>query len=396
MGTTAFKVLLASSALALAGCGGTDGSGGFFDSLDMDLRGSAGQLDTSDAARNASVAKPEPDARGVVSYPGYQVVMARRGDTVRTVAARIGMPSEELARHNTLPDSVILREGEILALPRRVPEPVGGPIGGNVDVVQIAGAAIENARATPGQPAGGEPSRHRVRPGETAFSIARTYDIPVAELAEWNGLGPDLALRVGQYLLIPIPMVPVSNQDVRVASIEQPGIGSTTPVPPSAARPLPTEDIEPVAVAPQPAPTATASAPAPAPQPEPIVSDTQTAASDTAKLRMPVQGSIIRPYSKGTNEGIGISANAGSQVVAADDGTVAAITRDTDQVPILVIRHANNLLTVYAGVDEIAVEKGDSVTRGDQIAVVRAASPPFLHFEVREGFDSVDPDPYLN
>ncbi|MEO0966719.1 MAG: M23 family metallopeptidase, partial [Planctomycetota bacterium] len=105
---------------------------------------------------------------------------------------------------------------------------------------------------------------------------------------------------------------------------------------------------------------------------------------------------IIRPYTKGSNEGIGISANAGSEVVAADDGTVAAITRDTDQVPILVIRHANNLLTVYAGVDEIAVEKGDAVRRGEQIAVVRSASPPFLHFEVREGFDSVDPGPYLN
>ena len=65
-------------------------------------------------------------------------------------------------------------------------------------------------------------------------------------------------------------------------------------------------------------------------------------------------------------------------------------------MPILVIRHANNLLTVYAGVDEIAVEKGDSVRRGEQIAVVRSAAPPFLHFEVREGFDSVDPGPYLN
>lgn len=396
MGTTAFRMLLAGSALALAGCGGTGGSGGFLGGLDMDLRGSAGQLDTSDAARNARVVKPAPDARGVVSYPGYQVVMARRGDTVRTVAARIGMPAEELARHNTLPDSVVLREGEILALPRRVPETIGGPADGSVDVVQIAGAAIENARAAPGQSVGGEPSRHRVRPGETAFSIARSYDIPVAELAEWNGLGSDLALRVGQYLLIPIPAAPLGNQDVRVASIEQPGVGSTTPVPPSAARPLPTEDIEPVAVAPQPAPEQTAAAaPTPAPAPAPLES-TQTAASDTTKLRMPVQGSIIRAYSKGENEGIGISANAGSQVVAADDGTVAAITRDTDQVPILVIRHANNLLTVYAGVDEIAVEKGDSVNRGDQIAVVRAASPPFLHFEVREGFDSVDPDPYLN
>ena len=124
--------------------------------------------------------------------------------------------------------------------------------------------------------------------------------------------------------------------------------------------------------------------------------DKQTAASDNARLRMPVQGRIVRPFEKGKNEGIGISANAGSQVIAADGGTVAAITRDTDQVPILVLRHANNLLTVYAGVDEVAVQKGDKVKRGQKIAVVRAATPPFLHFEVREGFDSVDPAPYLN
>lgn len=387
----AFKILLAGSALALAGCDGTGGNG-FLSGFDPDLRGASGQLDTSEAAQNASVARPTPDARGVVSYPGYQVVMARRGDTVRDVAARIGMPSEELARHNTLPDSVILREGEILALPRRVPEaPQTMTPGGEVDVVTIAGNAIESARTAPGATqTGREPSRHRVRPGETAFSIARTYDIPVAELAEWNGLGPDLALRVGQYLLIPIVASPAGGQEVRVASIEQPGAGSRTPVPPSAARPLPSENVQPAARG-----TASAPKPEPVPEPEPL-EDVQTVASDVSKLRMPVQGSIIRPYAKGSNEGIGISANAGSQVVAADDGTVAAITRDTDQVPILVIRHANNLLTVYAGVDEIAVEKGDTVRRGEQIAVVRSASPPFLHFEVREGFDSVDPGPYLN
>ncbi|MEM7717926.1 MAG: LysM peptidoglycan-binding domain-containing protein [Pseudomonadota bacterium] len=396
MRQTAFKMLLTSSVLALAGCGGT-GNDSFFGGFDLDLRGSAGQLDTSAAAQNASVVKPEPDARGVVSYPGYQVAVARRGDTVRTVAARVGIPPEELARHNTLPDTVVLRDGEILALPRRVAEPLGAPTNtGEVDVVTIAGNAIENARSAPGLPTGSEPSRHRVRPGETAFSIARLYDIPVAELAEWNGLGSDLALRVGQYLLIPIAAVPAGGQDVRVATIEQPGVGSTTPVPPSASRPLPTEDIQPVAVAAATPPARTAETQTqPDPEPEPL-EDVQTVASDTSKLRMPVQGSIIRPYAKGSNEGIGISANAGSQVVAADDGTVAAITRDTDQVPILVIRHANNLLTVYAGVDEIAVEKGDAVRRGDQIAVVRSAAPPFLHFEVREGFDSVDPSPYLN
>ncbi len=382
MNTPRILVSMTAGALILTGCSQGSNSG-FFSGLDIDLRGSAGQLDTSDAARNA-IAKPSPDARGVISYPGYQVVLARRGDTVRTVAARVGIPAEDLSRHNVLPDTVILREGEVLALPQRVAEPIGlGVEDAPLDVTSIAGTAIDRADGvTPGLPGGAEPNRHRVRPGETAFSIARSYNVPVAELAEWNGLGPDLALRVGQYLLIPLDAAAPVREEVRVASIEQPGAGSVTPLPPSAAEPLPTEDVQVAAVT-----------PAPAPQP---LEDEQTEASDTAKLRMPVQGSIIRPYEKGANEGIGISANAGASVVAADGGTVAAITRDTDQVPILVIRHSGNLLTVYAGVDEISVEKGDSVARGEQIAVVRAATPPFLHFEVREGFDSVDPAPYLN
>ncbi len=360
--------ILAASTLALTACGD-------FGGLDFDLRGGAGGFDTSDAVRGATATAPQPDERGIISYPNYQVAIARRGDTVQTVAARIGLPASELARHNALPETVVLREGEIIALPRRVPEP-GFGAAGTLDVTSIAGTAIDRAEGQPGLPTGIEPTRHRVAPGETAFSIARLYDVPVAALAEWNGLGPDLALRVGQYLLIPTR---TASQEVQTAAIEPPGTGSLAPLPPSSATPLPAQDAKPVAATPAPKPT-------PAPQ---------TAASDTSRLRMPVQGKIIRTYEKGKNEGIGISASAGAAVVAADNGTVAAITRDTDQVPILVIRHENNLLTVYAGVDEIAVQKGDKVKRGQKIAVIRAATPPFLHFEVREGFDSVDPAPYL-
>ena len=372
--------VVACSVLALAAC---DGVGDF----DLDLRGTAGQIDTSDAVRNATRAAPLPDNRGIISYPGYQVVLAQRGDTVTKVAERIGVSSTELASYNALPASVVLRQGEVIALPRRVPEPVPGATAGNFDVASIAGSAIDRADGgSPGLPIGGEPNRHRVAPGETAFSIARTYDVPVASIAEWNGLGPDLSLRVGQYLLIPTP---APNAAVQVASLDDPvvapGAGTRTPEPPSAAAALPTQDVKPVA-------RATAAA-----VPKPVTpAAPQTAASDTSKLRMPVQGRIIRPYQKGKNEGIGISSSAGQSVAAAADGTVAAITRDTDQVPILVVRHANNLLTVYAGVDEISVKKGDTVKRGQNLAVVRAATPPFLHFEVREGFDSVDPMPYLN
>jgi murein DD-endopeptidase MepM/ murein hydrolase activator NlpD len=110
---------------------------------------------------------------------------------------------------------------------------------------------------------------------------------------------------------------------------------------------------------------------------------------------MPVQGKIIRGYDKKTNQGIDIAAPAGTAVSAAASGTVAAVTKDTDQVPIVVIRHDGGLLTVYAGLDALKVKKGDTVSRGQAIGVVRQGDPAFLHFEVRKGVDSLDPMTYL-
>lgn len=367
--TVRFAVLGA-SALALSSCG----------EFDFDLRGTAGAFDTSDAVRNATVNAPQPDGRGVVSYPGYQVAIARSGDTVGTIASRVGLSAEELARYNAIPQNVSLREGEIIALPNRIGEPGTGQIinPGSVDVETIAGQAINRAEDAPGLPSSDQPVRHRVAPGETAFSIARLYDVPVASLAEWNGLGADLSLREGQYLLIPVKAGP-QVETAALAPPSRPGTGTETPLPPSASQPLPTVDEKPAAQS----------------QPTQPAAGQQTAASDTAKLRMPVQGRIIKTYERGKNEGIGIAADAGTSVVAADGGSVAAITRDTDGVPILVLRHEGNLLTVYAGVDNLKVKKGDKVKRGQTIAAVRSGSPSFLHFEVREGFDSVDPMPFL-
>jgi hypothetical protein len=77
----------------------------------------------------------------------------------------------------------------------------------------------------------------------------------------------------------------------------------------------------------------------------------------TSRFQRPVDGSILRAFSS-ANEGIDISAATGTAVRAAGDGEVAAITQDTDQVPILVIRHADGLLTVYANIRNITVIAG--------------------------------------
>ena len=161
-----------------------------------------------------------------------------------------------------------------------------------------------------------------------------------------------------------------------------PGVGSPTPVPPSASEPLPDEDVAPAAQKAKEIPVS------------PDLGEQRSTAS-AAKFVMPVDGKIIRAYSKGKNDGIDISAGAGTAVKAAADGVIAAITKDTEQVPILVIRHAGGLLTVYAGLDGIKVAKGAKVKRGQTIAAVRAGNPAFVHFEVRKGVDSVDPVQFL-
>jgi len=361
--------------------------------LDLGPRGLGGSGGAR-AVTQTTEPRPAADNRGVISYPNYQVAVARRGDTVADVAARVGLSAAELSSFNGISADVPLRQGEIIALPRRISEPSPatgaistGPIRPNdqIDITTLAGNAIDRAQPVPptggakaGSGSGLEPIRHKVERGETAYSISRLYNVSVRALAQWNGLGPDLSVREGQYLLIP-----VAAED-RGAPLDTaaPGVGSTPPPPPSAAKPLPRHNV-------------TDAAPKATP-PSPNLGSQRTAASGTARLLFPVQGKIIRAYVKKKNDGIDIASPAGTPVKAADAGTVAAITQDTDQVPILVLRHGGNLLTVYANIDAITVKKGDKVKRGQKIAVVRKGTPSFLHFEVRQGFDSVDPMPFLN
>ncbi|MEC8581932.1 MAG: M23 family metallopeptidase, partial [Pseudomonadota bacterium] len=195
-------------------------------------------------------------------------------------------------------------------------------------------------------------------------------------------------IREGQYLLIPVTYA--GEERVIEPATTTPGTGSPTPTPPSASKPLPPADT--TAAATKPAETTTAAKPA---EPVADVGTTTTAPSASRPMQIPVQGSIIRDYAKGKNDGIDIAAPAGTAVKAAESGTVAAITTNTEGVPILVIKHSNNLLTVYTHIDGITVKKGDTVKRGETIGKVRAGDPARMHFEVRDGFDSVDPNDYI-
>ena len=348
--------------------------------LDLDLR--SNQYNTSAAAREIAAQRPQPDSRGIITYPNYQVAIARLGDTMDSLAERIGFDPASLARFNGYKSGDRLRAGEVIALPKPVSQTgrVQNSTGGEINVAEIAQNALDEAdqgnrlitkpRAKPL----GEPIKHKVRRGETAFTISRLYNVSVRSLADWNALDSNFTIREGQYLLVPATM---DNIGAAPEPVSEPGTGSATPLPPSAADPLPESAAEPVEDS-----TPTEANP------------TETASG--GRLAYPVKGKIIREYVKGKTDGIDLSAPVGSTIVAAESGSVAAITADADQVPILVLRHADNLLTVYANIGNISVEKGGAVSRGQPIGKIRKGSPSYLHFEVRKGFESVDPMDYLD
>lgn len=383
-------VLATGAALLLAACDNP---------VDYDLRSQlgTGPFSTTAAAQNLP-GRPAADSRGVISYPTYQVAVAREGDSVQQVADRLGLPAGELARYNGLSPDTVLRRDELLALPSRVSEPLvasGAALGNDeVDVTSLAATAIDRAgpqqtttRASTVSPAatasvaasgGIEPIRHQVTSGETIYTVSRLYNVPVRVIADWNTLGSDLSIREGQFLLIPQSLATGATPEP--AATAAPGTGSATPVPPSASTPLPEETA--------------AAAPAAAPATPNL--GTGAAPVSDAPLIMPVRGSIVRGYAAGTNEGIDISATAGAEVKAAAAGTVAAITRDTNNIAIVVIRHATDLLTVYTNLENLKISEGQTVTQGQAIGQVKAGNPAIIHFEVRlSGMKSADPEDYL-
>ena len=354
--------------------------------FDFDFRGNS--FDTSDAALQATQSRPKANELGIISYPTYQIAVARRDDTIESMAERLGQNPGELARYNGLAEGERLRNGEVLALPRT------GSRGGqylessdeieettlskDINVLELADNALKVAGGSANNQLDRtssdaknlmDPIKHNVVRGETVFTISRLYNISVRSLADWNGLDSDYTLREGQILIIPLV-------DKKATKNTQKEIDeSAVPAPPSSKKPQPrnvnTQEFS-----------------------ESI--DTEISVPENGRMAYPLEGLVIREYSKNINDGIDFTARAGTKVVAADTGLVATVTEDINQIAIVVLKHPGNILTVYANLTNIKVSTNQNVNRGDILGEIPDGDPPYLHFEIREGFESVDPLEYLN
>jgi membrane-bound lytic murein transglycosylase D len=102
----------------------------------------------------------------------------RRGESIWTIARRNNMDPRTLMRLNGKSAKDKLRPGERLVL---------------------SGAGGGGGKATA---SGSSKVTHRVKSGETLYSIARRYGVTIAQIVSWNGLSANRTLRIGQRLTI--------------------------------------------------------------------------------------------------------------------------------------------------------------------------------------------------
>lgn len=277
--------------------------------------------------------------------------------------------------------------------------------------------AAQTPEATPAMP---RPGYHTVKKGDTLLSISLEHGQDWREVAAWNGLENPNLILVGQELRVKPPEAGAS----RDGNGSAPGIEVRALEPRPDARP-PAETSarndevrrEPrggkvaysdaaLAAAMQADVAATAPRPESKPEAKPVEPPRKESApeakppsgDDELEWAWPAAGKVVGAFSESTNKGIDIGGQPGEVVTAAGAGKVVyAGSALRGYGNLVIIKHNANYLSAYAHNQEVLVKEGQSVKRGQKIALLgdSDADRPKLHFEIRRMGKPVDPLKYL-
>lgn len=196
-----------------------------------------------------------------------------------------------------------------------------------------------------------EPLYHVLRRGQTLYSVARMYDVPVADLMQANAITDPTKVPANRPILIPgrAPSAPAPSSRSHREGQEQARSGS----------------------------------------PE-------------SRLTWPLHGAVTGAYGQrgrhSRHSGIDIDGRKGDPILAAASGTVLRAGQDGEYGRVVILDHGHGLTTWYAHASRLLVSEGERVRRGELIAEVGAsgnAHGTHLHFEVRKDDRPTDPLPFL-
>lgn len=223
---------------------------------------------------------------------------------------------------------------------------------------------------------------YTVQAGDTFSDIARRWGVSMAALGAANDIPSPYVIRIGQVLRRPeLPSTPRPKPSA-ASSAASSATASEAPV------------VTPKAV-PRPAPT-----PRPAP---PTRAPLAPRESDAPRIGWPTEGAVVSHFRDRVagipSNGIDLIAHPGQKVRAAAAGTVLYAGKEPERFgQLILIDHGGGFVTAYAYLGTMTVKEGQSVIKGERIALVGQsgeAKRPTVHFELRRNNVPRDPELYL-
>ncbi|WP_404344404.1 murein hydrolase activator EnvC family protein [Vreelandella venusta] len=132
-------------------------------------------------------------------------------------------------------------------------------------------------------------------------------------------------------------------------------------------------------------------------EPTPTTNITRT----QGDLPWPVQGAITASFQRRDGvhyNGIVIQAGAGTEVAAVHSGRVVFADWMRGFGNLLIIDHGDQIMTLYAHLQQFSARPGQQVSRGDEIGRVGSSggqASPSLYFEVRRSGEPINPQRWI-
>ena len=199
-----------------------------------------------------------------------------------------------------------------------------------------------------------------MKKGETLYRISKLYGTNVDKLKETNNIADETQLRVGEYVWIPDVKAPTTQNNSKVA------------------RSKPKKDNV-----------------------EIESRDKSVSVVSSSKFNWPAKGVVTSKFGKRwgkMHEGIDIGCPEGTPVYASSAGKIIFSGKKGGYGVVIIIQHPGEWFTIYAHNSKNLIGQGQSVKKGQKIAIsgqTGRATGPHLHFEIRKGVKPVDPLKYL-
>ncbi|MBM6551340.1 peptidoglycan DD-metalloendopeptidase family protein [Marinomonas ostreistagni] len=206
---------------------------------------------------------------------------------------------------------------------------------------------------------------HRVKSGDTLFSIAFSYGLDYRRVARINGIN-------SPYTIYPNQKIRLTGAPKKASSTRQVAASS------SATRAVTKSTSSKVNSA------------------QKSVSTVKIPTAKVSNWQWPVSGAVKKGFSNAgvSSKGIDIKGKDAEHVKAAADGVVVYAGNGLiGYGNLVIVKHNEVYLSAYAYNERILVKEKQTVRMGDSLAVIggKGTERPLLHFEVRRDGQPIDP-----